>query len=285
MANTVEECKAMVGAHRSTGRNLQIGHQRMFDLRYLKALEAVKDGSFGPITHIRSNWNMNSSWRKDNVPAELEHQLNWRMYVDECLGIMSELACHITQVANWFVQQIPEYVVGTGSINYWKDGRTTYDNVNVMYYYPDGANFTFNSILSNWHYGLEEQVMGPKNTYELEKGMVFSQTPPPPPAIRQLITDIEKKAFETLPLGGASWIVNTGNNNKGKLIVDQYPLPSAETLELEAFVNSIREEKQIPEVLEQAYYGSVAAILGHHAIAKREVVYFTEDTRLESITV
>jgi predicted dehydrogenase len=277
MANTVEDCKAMVETHRQTGNNLQIGHQRMFDVKYLKALEKVKNGDFGPITHIRANWNTSSSWRKPDVPPHLEKQLNWRMYRDQCLGLMSELACHITQVANWFTGMIPQYVVGSGSINYYKDGRDNYDNVNVIYCYPDGINFTFNSILTNWHYGLEEQIMGPKSTMELEKGKYYLQSPPPPPGIKQLVTDLEKELFQTIPIGGASWIINTGSDQKGEMIVDKYPLPNSTSLELEAFVNSIRDNKPIPDVLEQGYYGSVAAILGHLAMEKKKTIYLDQD--------
>jgi len=280
LANTVENAKLMVEAHRATGKNLQIGHQRMFDLKYLKGLEKVLNHEFGEITHIRSNWYINSSWRKPNIPPGMEKQLNWRMHAEQCHGLMSELACHITQVANWFIGDIPEYAVGSGSINYYKDGRTTYDNVNVIYQYPNGVNFAFNAGLTNWHYGLEEQVMGPKATMELEKGIYYLQNPPPAPGIKQLISDLEKSVFETVPIGGASWIVKSGNDLKGELLVDKYPLPDSTTLELEAFVNSIRDNKQIPEVLEQAYYGTVAAILGQYAMEKREAVYLTEEMKI-----
>ncbi len=277
MANTVKDCKAMVEAHKQTGKNLQIGHQRMFDVKYLKALEKIKNGDFGPITHIRANWYTSSSWRKPDVPPHLEKKLNWRMYRDQCLGLMSELACHITQVANWFTGMVPQYVVGSGSINYYKDGRDNFDNVNVIYSYPDGTNFTFNSILTNWHYGLEEQIMGPKSTMELEKGKYYLQSPPPPPGIKQLVTDLEKELFQTIPIGGASWIINTGNEQKGEMIIDEYPLPNSTTLELEAFVNSIRENKPIPDVVEQGYYGSVSAILGHLAMEKKKTIYLDQD--------
>jgi predicted dehydrogenase len=280
MANTVADSMDMVKAHRATGKNLQIGHQRMFDVTYLEALKKIHDGDFGPITHIRANWYLNASWRKPDVPPALEKKLNWRMYQEQCLGLMSELACHITQVANWFTGEIPEYVVGSGSINYYKDGRTNYDNVNVVYSYPNGVNFTFNSILTNWHYGLEEQIMGPKATMELEKGRFYLQNPPPAEGMKKLITDIEKSVFETIPIGGASWIVNTGNTMKGDMIVDQYPLPNATTAELEAFVNSIRENKQIPGVLEEAYYGTITSILGHQAMEEKKAVFLTDDMKI-----
>ncbi len=279
MGMTVEECRSMVETHRETGNNLLIGHQRMFDIGYLEALKRMRQGDFGPMTHVKSHWYVNNSWRRD-VPEELNEFLNWRIIEKYSLGLMTELACHITQVVNWFKDSVPEKVCGSGSIVYWKDGRDTYDNVNVVYRYPDGTNFTFNSNMSNWHYGLEQQLMGPQYSLELQQGRYFAQNPPPAPGILQLITDIEDSVFQTLPLGGASWVINTGSEQKGKYFVDEYPKPDATSLELEAFVQSIRDGKQTPGVLEQGYYGSVAAILGHMAMKKESTVRFEKEIML-----
>jgi hypothetical protein len=150
----------------------------------------------------------------------------------------------------------------------------------VIYSYPSGVNFAFNSGLTNWHYGLEEQVMGPDGTMELEKGLYYLQNPPPAPGIQQLITNIEKSMFETLPIGGASWVIKAGTDLKGDVLTDQYPVPNSTTLQLEGFVNSIRENKQIPEVLEQAYYGTVAAILGQYAMEQKKTIYLTDDMKI-----
>ena len=279
MSNTAEEAKAMVEAHKATGKNLQIGHQRLFDPKYLKALEKVRSGEFGPITHIRANWYLYGSWRRE-VPAEFDDLLNWRIKRKYSLGLMTELASHQTQVANWFIGKVPVSVSGSGSINYWKDGRDTFDSVNVVYSYDDGSHLQLNSHLSNWHYGLEEQVMGPKATMELEEGKFYLQSPPPPPGIVQLISNVEKSVFETIPIGGPSWVKNTGSKMKGEYLVDERDYPEATTLELEAFVQSIKDNKQIPGILEEGYWGSIAAILGNQAMEEKKVIFFTDDLKI-----
>ncbi len=279
MGITLDGCKKMLDAQQESGKNLQIGHQRMFDLKYLKALDMVKSGKFGPITHIRANWHLNASWRVD-APQHLDDQFNWRIKKKHSLGLMTELASHQTQVANWFLGEFPESVSGFGSINHWKDGRDTFDNVHTVYSYPGGAHFEFSSILSNWHYGLEEQVMGPKATMELETGKFYLQSPPPAPGIEQLITSIEKGIFETIPVGGASWIINTGSTQKGEMIIDEYPLPDSTGLSLEAFAESIKRGRQIPDILEQGYYASVTAILGHQAMEQKKTLKLPEEYRI-----
>jgi predicted dehydrogenase len=283
MGIDIPSVKEMVTTQKNTGKCLQVGHQRMFDIRYLAALERVKKGEFGPITHIRSNWNMNNpKWGiKENVPPHLEKKLNWRMYNKYSMGLMGELISHQTQVSNWFIGELPEYVVGSGSLNYLKKGdRDTFDHVHVIYKYPSGAHFEATSILTNGHYGLEEQVMGPKGTYELPKGRYYTETPPPSPGIVQLITDIESKIFETIPIGGATWIMDTGSTHKGELLANEYPLPSSVTAQFEAFVQSVIVQKPMDNIIEQGYYATVAAIMGHEAMMTKKTVYMKEEYKI-----
>lgn len=49
--------------------------------------------------------------------------------------------------------------MGHGAITYWKDGREVYDNVSCLYVFDDGVKMTFDSVISNQFYGLEEQIM------------------------------------------------------------------------------------------------------------------------------
>ena len=281
MGITIEEVKEVVDLQKKTGLCLQVGHQRMFDLKYLEALRRVREGEFGPITHIRTNWNGIGNWRRENVPPHLEKKINWRIYNQYSLGLMGELASHQIQVANWFLDEIPEYVVGSGSLSYWKDGyRDTFDHVNTIFKYPSGAHLDSTVIQTNWFYGLEEAIMGPKGNFELETGRFISQTPPPPPGIKQLITDIEKKVFETVPIGGASWVIPTKSNLKGEMIINKYPLPNSTDLQFEAFIQSIKENKPMHDIIKQGYYGTVCAIMGHQAMMNKETVYFKEEWKI-----
>ena len=106
---------------------------------------------------------------------------------------MTELACHQLQIGSWALRKIPEKVMGHGAITYWKDGRDVYDNVSCVYVFDDGVKMTFDSVISNKFYGLEEQIMGNLGTVEPEKGKYYFESVAPAPAFLQMVNDWETK--------------------------------------------------------------------------------------------
>lgn len=279
LTKTIDEALTLQKTQKENGMILQTGHQRLFDIRYLKALEDVKAGRLGKITQIRAYWHRNNNWRRRVPSPELERKINWRMYREYSLGLMTELASHHLQVANWFLGSMPLNVRGSGSINYWQDGREVYDNVNLVYEYPNGVHMIYDSLISNKHHGLEIQMMGEKGTLEMETGKFYAENPPAPSAIHQLINDIEHKIFDPLPLGGASWVPETASKYKGQWIVDKRSkdIPSSARLELEAFAESVRSNTPIPGMAEQGIQASIASTLGDDAMVRNEIIDFAKE--------
>ncbi len=277
MAKTPHECLNMYKAQLETGKILLIGHQRMFNPRYLKAFEMINRGQLGDIKQIRAYWHRNNDWRRAVPEPGLERKINWRLYWDYSEGLMTELGSHQIQVANFIKKDFPRRVAGTGSINYWHDGREVFDNVNMVYEYPDGSTLIYDSMISNAHYGYEEQIMGPKGTMELEFGRMYSENPPPAPGILQLLNNIEHKIFDPLPLGGKSWIPETAKETKGEYIYEVDLEDDGTALEMEGFAQMIRENRHSDVLLREAYYAAIAAVLGNEAIKKGEIISFPEE--------
>ena len=79
-------------------------------------------------------------------------------------------------------QQEPVSVVGVGGLDYWKDGRDIFDNVSVIFEYPEGQKFVFTSICNNAHLDFSEVIMGDEGTIEITlgnnsaKAMLFRET-------------------------------------------------------------------------------------------------------------
>jgi predicted dehydrogenase len=272
MARTLSECKLMYDTAKQTGKILQIGHQRCFKPTYIKAIEYIRSGKIGKVNQIRAYWHRNNDWRRPLPSPELERQINWRLYKEYSCGLMTELASHQIQVANWVLGKTPVSVMGTGSINYWKDGREVDDNVALIYSYSDGTKFVYDSMISNKFYGLEEQIMGDKGTLELETNKMYSENPPQPAGILQLVNDMEKGLFNTIPIAGPSWVPETASNYKGDFISLDDKIDVEGKLQLIGLVNSIRQNKPIPQLLEQGYHSAMWTLLGQQAIDEQKIL-------------
>ncbi len=270
MSRNLEDTRKMADAHYSSGKVLHIGHQRLFDPKYLKAMQMIYNDELGPITQIRAYWHRNKDWRRA-VPADrpdLERKINWRLYKEYSCGLMTELASHQIQVANWVKQAYPVSVKGVGNINYWKDGREVYDNVALIYSYPDGMQFIYDSMTSNRHYGIQEQIMGDKGTIELETNSYYQENPPEPEkpkGIVQLIADIEKGVFGTVNVGNSSWVPETKMRHERSVLVAKDDTDGSRE-QLLAFAAAVIEDKPIPGLFEHGYYASVWTLLGQESM-------------------
>ncbi len=280
MAKTIPDCNDMVKAFLDSGKILYIGQQRIFNIKYQLAYDMIKEGKLGPITQIKAFWHRNNDWRRPVPSPELERKINWRLYHDYSCGLMTELACHHLQVANQIYDEVPESVWGTGSINHWKDGREVFDNVNLVYKYPGGAHVIYDSLISNKHYGLEVQVQGPKGTMELERGKMWEEFPPPAPGILSLINHLEKKVFEVVPVGGASWVPDDAISRKGDWIYEKALDEDGTRTQMESFVADVRNNRVDHYITKQGFYASIATLMGHEAIMNNEITYWPEGLAL-----
>ncbi len=279
MARTIEDAKRMVEVSQNTGYILQIGQQRLFNPIYLNALERVRLGEIGQITQVRAYWHRNNDWRRPVPTPELERKINWRLYSEYSAGLMTELGTHQIQVANWFIDEIPTQVKGSGSICFWKDGREVYDQVALVYDYPGGAKCIYDSMIANAHYGLEEQIMGNLGTLEPEVNRYFSENPPKSPGIRQLLNNIQSEVFDVIPIGGATWLPEVISQDWGNKIT-QYDNNDT-YLELVGFVQAVKYGKPYPNLLREAFHATVASLLGLQAMDTNSVISWPEGYMME----
>jgi predicted dehydrogenase len=178
IAYSLEEAHAMARTARETGRILQIGHQRHYNPIYEQAYRLIQEGAIGRITHVRALWHRNGSWRRPVPDPKFERLLNWRLYKEYSHGLLTELASHQLDVVNWFLGSYPLSVVGMGGIDYWQDGREVYDNVELIFEYPNGVKVVYTSITANAYDGYGEWFMGDKGTIVLtdeNKGLLFRE--------------------------------------------------------------------------------------------------------------
>lgn len=281
MARTVEDVKRMYDTHIKTNKILQIGHQRTFNPIYLEGMQRIHNGDIGKIGQIRAYWHRNNDWRRPlpNNDKSFDKQINWRLYKECSAGLLTELMSHQLQVATWALDQFPVSVMASGSIVYWKDGRTVPDNIAVIYNFPNEAKFLYDSMISNKKYGLEEQVMGDKGTVEFEMNRYYTETPPPAPGIGQLVNNIEHGIFDNIGVAGTSWVPETADQYKGERISPK-DLYEDTKFELQAYAAFIRKGKAPDKMVKEAYYGSVWTLLAEKSIDTGQMVTLPEEFKI-----
>jgi predicted dehydrogenase len=98
----------------------------------------IREGEIGRVMHVYGYWHRNTNWRRPVPDPKFERLINWRMYKEYSGGLAAELGSHQIDVANWVFGALPETVIGSGGIDYWKDGREVDDNIQVVYLVPRG---------------------------------------------------------------------------------------------------------------------------------------------------
>jgi len=146
----------------------QTGHQYHSSRLYRHVVELIQNGKVGKVTAIECQWNRNGNWRRPVTDSNLERAINWRMYREYSGGLVAELCSHQIDFANWVLNATPDQVLGVGGIDYWKDGRETFDNVHLIYSYPNGVKATFTCLTSNSKDDYQIKVMGDKGTLILD---------------------------------------------------------------------------------------------------------------------
>lgn len=142
----------------------QTGHQYHSSRLYSHIVGMIQDGKIGTVGSVEAQWNRNGNWRRPVPDPRYERQINWRMYRDYSYGLLAELSSHQIDFVNWVLKASPERVIGFGDVSYWKDGRETYDNTQVIYAYPQGVKASFTCLTSNAKEGYQIKVKGDQGT-------------------------------------------------------------------------------------------------------------------------
>jgi predicted dehydrogenase len=169
---TAEEVHALRKlANEKSNLVLQVGLQRRYSKFYQTAKQMIQKGMLGKVTHVYAQWHR-QSLGKTWVPP------SWRAFRKYSGGLTAELASHQIDVADWMIGAHPEFVTGVGSIDVYKDGRDVYDNIQLIFKYPEGQKLMYSSISTNKHLALfgsqrtefGEMIMGTEGTIHITVG-------------------------------------------------------------------------------------------------------------------
>lgn len=162
---------------------MQVGLQRRYSRFYQTAKQMIDKGLIGEVTNVAAQWHRNlinvpsAAWSmKKNDPRG--EDANWRILRKMSGGLVAELASHQIDVADWMFGATPEFVTGVGGVDYFKDGRDVYDNVQLIFRYPKGQRLQYSTISTNQHLPLfgsarsqfGEMIMGTNGTIHITVG-------------------------------------------------------------------------------------------------------------------
>ncbi|TFV97689.1 Gfo/Idh/MocA family oxidoreductase [Algoriphagus kandeliae] len=234
MLFTLEEIRTfqdLVGKY--PNQIIQVGHQYRYSPLYFKVKEYIQKGWLGKITQVSARWDRNNSWRRPVPSPEFERQVNWRMYKEYSGGLVAELLSHQMDFINWAFDTVPDQIFGTGGIDYFQDGRETFDNVQVtLRYNKAGMVGNFGATCGNQYEGYAFKIKGSEGTISLltNDGIFY-----PEPEKKAKLQEVDGVSGAT-PI---TWIAN----KSGIKLVDQ-PTKDGSIYALEDFYRCLEEKAE-----------------------------------------
>jgi predicted dehydrogenase len=292
-ADEVHALRTLAGQH--SKQVLQVGLQRRYSIYFQSVKKMIDAGVLGTVTHIHAQWHSNPGWSMK--PGGKGNPKNWRLFREYSGGLTSELASHHIDVADWFFDAQPEFVVGVGGLDFWKDGREVFDNIQLIYSYPGGRKLMYSAITTCRHLPILSSrrpeaglvVMGTAGAVEIALGS--DDTPPTALWFREpqspesaqggpqkgmpIITPATEVDWNSDSfLARESKVARRWLYDKGLLLPqeDRSPVDS----ELESFLSDVRSGKRPRADLEAGLAASTAAILANIAMDENRRVFFKE---------
>lgn len=201
MTYNIDQALKLSEKVKSSDRIFQVGYQHRYNPLYHNIHETIKGGYLGTITHTEAHWNRNGNWRRPVPDPKFEKMINWRMYREFSGGLMAELCSHQIDILDFIFEAHPLKVSGFGGIDYWKDGRETYDNVYTIFEYPEGIKASFHAITTNSYESFGIKIYGTKATVVIKgeanhQGYIY----PEPQAIEELKAEVDAVSSATMQI-------------------------------------------------------------------------------------
>ena len=276
LALTVEDCDRIVEAVRHCGKHFQVGLQYHYAPWYQEVLRRIRAEKIGRISQIYAYWHRNNSWRRpvsDPNNKQLERLINWRLYKEYSGGLLAELGSHHLNFANEVFNDFPESVVGSGGVDFWKDGRETCDNVQVTFRYPSGQTLVFSAITTNRLEGDQIRVYGTNGSAVLTETDATMYYEPKRPESAVSEETIVQRGIVT----GATYKAELPYRGPGEPIaVPEDKQGSPDYLACSSFIDSIRNNRRPEADEEKAWREGVAVALGNQAIEQGKRIVLRE---------
>jgi predicted dehydrogenase len=164
-AHTEKELNEMYNTVKASNIVYQLGHQVPQSTIFKQAKDIIKKDILGKISLIQTTTNRNTAdgawirhldkegnpkpgdeksidWKQwlgnaKEVPFSIDRFYNWTKFFDYDIGLIGQLFTHEFDAVNQLLKiGIPDSVVSSGGIYYWKDNREIPDLLHCVFEYP-----------------------------------------------------------------------------------------------------------------------------------------------------
>jgi predicted dehydrogenase len=174
--NVTETQNLVLVAKENPKLTLQVGHQYRYTPLYYQVKKMIENDFLGKVTQIDCRWDRNWNWKREVKDPSLERKINWRMYREYSGGLPAELLSHQLDFVNWAFNTHPDEIMATGGVDFYKDGRETFDNVQaILRYAKQGMIGNFGATCANAKDGYLFKLKGSKGSISLsmDKGIFY----------------------------------------------------------------------------------------------------------------
>jgi predicted dehydrogenase len=282
---SIDHSNKIVEAARQSGKIFQTGLQYRYAPWIHEAVKRINAGEIGQVTHIYTYWHRNNNWRRPVPDPKFERLINWRMYRDSSQGLTAELGSHHIDIANWVFGALPETATGSGGIDFWKDGRETNDNVQVILRYPGGRTFFFSAITDNHKVGNQMWIYGTKGSIEvtMEDANIFYEEKPAQKPARPAAAEIIERGVRT----GASFSTRGDMPYRGPgkpISVPEGEAGNPSSIAVRSFIENLRNGKRPFADEHVGWASAVSVALANKAIDEGRRINFSDHIKPEQIT-
>jgi predicted dehydrogenase len=266
MTFTIDEARQLVAlSDKHPKQTVQVGYQYRYSPLYFKVKEMIDSGYLGKVTQVDCRWDRNGTWRRVVPEPSLERQINWRMYKEFSGGLAAELLSHQIDFINWAFDTHPDEIVGVGGIDVYKDGRETFDNIQVAFRYKKvGMIGNFGATCGNARDGYLFKIKGTRGTVSLltNTGLYYP----------------EKEAKEQLQtVDGVSGATKIAWNEDGGVPILNEPTKDGTWYALKDFYKAIQNNSLPTSNVRRGASAAVCVALANNAIYNNKIEYWKQE--------
>ncbi|WP_430934638.1 Gfo/Idh/MocA family oxidoreductase [Saccharicrinis sp. 156] len=281
LAYSIQECQEIKIKAKGTNKLFQISYQYQLNPMFQTIRDLINNGYVGRITRIEALWDRNHNWRRKLPDAslvkgmdksKLERIINWRMYQEYSGGLNAELGSHQFNMIDNLLGTHPIKVMGTGGVDYWQDGRDTFDNVHMLFDYPNGTKVGFHSGTTNKYEGFKLKIYGKKATvvsHNMSSAFIYPED-----------DSLDKNWKEEIDsvTGASIKIIDNDKKRNIKPVEKDMVYPSdnfmynATWLLYKNFAAAINGEEELKLGIEDGYQSAIAVHMANKAVRQSEIV-------------